>query len=140
MAVLSEIHGESQPRGAAQFFYGAGLSGGGVLDRLRLVEHDVVELRLPVGDDVTPQRAVGCEDEIVLGQRRRLADPRIAGVVEHPQRGRELAGLLHPVEDEALGHDDERGPMGDAAVAEQSLPPHEHRQDLDRLAEADAAG
>ena len=70
--------------------------------------------------------------------RERLAE-RVAaraGVVEHLEPGRELGGLLDPVEDQRAGHDRQGRPLGLAAVP----PPLEQGQDLDRLAQAHVVG
>ena len=90
--------------------------------------------------DVAPQRAVGRQDDVPVGQRPRLFEPCIAGVVEHPQLGREFLRLLDPVEDEALRHDDERRPVGDLPGAGHDLSADEHGEHLDRLAEAHVVG
>ena len=59
-----------------------------------------------------------------------------AGVVEHPEPGRELGSLLDPVEDQRAGHDRQRRPLGLAAVP----PALEQGQDLDRLAQTHVVG
>ena len=103
--VLEGGAGEGEAVVGVDLLDGDGDLGGGVLDELGLVEDDVVELGLPVADDVAAQRAVGGEDDVVIRQGRRFFDAGVAGVVEHPQRRGELACLLDPVEHQALGHD-----------------------------------
>src|SRR5215467_12953461 len=72
----------------------------GVLDGLRLVEDDVIEPRVLKKNRVVAQRAVGSQDQIVIVEMlKALFPPRLPGVVEHAQPGRESRGLLLPVED-----------------------------------------
>ena len=83
-------------------------AGARVLDRLRLVEDHVVERDLLEVTDVAPQRAVGGQDDVVLGDAVADVTPAAAGVVEHAQRRREARRFLLPVEHQRPRHDDER--------------------------------
>jgi len=108
----------------------------GVLDRLRLVQDHVVELVVGEPRGVPPQRPVGGEEQIVVLDPRRRA--RVAGVVEHPQLGREARRLVHPVVDERSRHHRDRRARvpclaGGAAAVEE-------RQHHDGLAEAHVVG
>jgi hypothetical protein len=82
-----------------------------VLDRLRFVENDVLERDLRQVRRVATHRAVRRQHQVVLDQLvpQRLAPG--AGVLEHPQSGREPRRLLSPVEDQRpRSHHQRRGP------------------------------
>jgi hypothetical protein len=89
---------------------GLGRLAGGILDRLRLVEHDVVELRLAEIDDVAAERAVGRDHDVLIRQAVAGVLAAVSRVVEHPQARGEPPRLLDPVEHEALGDDHQRWP------------------------------
>ena len=120
----------------------AGLGGlaAGILDRLCLVEDDVVELDVAVPHDVAAERAVGGEHDIGIGKRHRALSPLVAGVVDDAEGRAELGRLLDPVEHEALGDDDEGGAVRHAAGRHDPAAPDEHGEDLDRLPEAHVVG
>ena len=131
---------ERQPMPRPEEPAGLGRLAGGVFDRLRLVEHHVIKLGLTVGEDVAPQRAVGRDHDVPVGERAGLVHPRGAGVVYHPEARCELPRLLDPVEDETAGHDHKRRAARQAGRLRLLLPPREERQHLDRLAEAHVVG
>ena len=54
--------------------------------------------------DVTQHYAVGSEDQVVLGKRRRLTDPALIGVNVDIEVGGKLGGLALPVEEERAWH------------------------------------
>src|SRR5882672_6593642 len=81
----------------------------GVLDRLRLVEDDVIEPRVLKKDRVVAQCAVGGQDQIVIVEMfKGLFLPCLPGVIEHAQLGREARRLLLPVEDQRFRDDCQR--------------------------------
>ena len=65
----------------------------GVLDRLRFVENDVVELDLGQLGDVGAEGAVGGDDQVVVGERLAEGVAAGAGVVENAEPGGEPCGL-----------------------------------------------
>ncbi len=105
-----------------------------VLDGLRLVEDDVVELVLDQSRRVAPERAVGRQHQVVVGQPGGVA--RLAGVIEDAQPGREARRLVGPVEDERSRHDRHRR----AAAVAGGAPRLEQRQHHDGLAESHVVG
>ena len=121
---------------AAQEPGGLGRLALGVLDRLGLVEHDVVELEVGELGDVGAQGAVGGDDQVVLGEPLAEGMAARSGVVEHLEPGRELGGLLDPVENQRAGHDGQARPLGLAAEP----PPLKQGQHLDRLAQPHVVG
>ena len=121
---------------AAEQAGGLGRLAVGVLDRLGLVEDHVVELEVGQLGDIGAERAVGGDDQVVLGERLAQGVAARAGVVEHAEPGRELGGLLDPVEDQRARHDRQRRSLGLAAGS----PPLEQGQDLDRLAQTHVVG
>ena len=97
-----------------------GRAGARVLDRLRLVQDRVVERDLLQVTDVPAQRAVGGQDDVVLGDAVEGVAPAAAGEIEHAQRRREARRFLLPVEHERPRHDDERWTT-DAAACSRSM-------------------
>ena len=108
----------------------------GVLDRLRLVEHHVVKLKVGQLGDIGAERAVGSDDQVVFGELLAKRVAARAGVVKHLEPGRELGSLLDPVEDQRARHNRQGRSLGLAAVP----PALEQGQDLDRLAQTHVVG
>ena len=79
---------------------GLGRSGGGVLDRLRLVENDVGEGELLEGDRLAAKRAVRREHDVVFLEVPAGAQSPGPRVIEHGELRREPGRLLLPVEHE----------------------------------------
>ena len=77
---------------AAQQAHRLGGFGGGVLDGLRFVQHDVVEFDFGQLGRIAPQRAIGGQHQVVLPDQRGVA--RQAGVVQHAQLRREAHRFL----------------------------------------------
>src|SRR5262245_8260810 len=72
-----------------------------VLDRLRLVENDVIEPRVLKQNRVSSQRAVGGQDQIVIVEMLKvLFLSCLAGVFEHAQTRSKSRSLLLPVKDQ----------------------------------------
>ncbi len=138
--VLDRCAGERQAMAGAEQPAGLRRLAGCILDRLGLVEDHVVELGLAVGHDVAAERAVGRDHDVPVSERARLVGPRRARVVGDPQVRREPAGLVHPVEDEAAGHDHERRAVGNAGGTDLGLTSGQESQHLDRLAETHVIG
>ena len=111
-----------------------------VLDRLRLVEDDVVELDVLQMADVPPQRAIRREDDVVLGQLVEAVSPPLAAVVEHAQPRSKACRLALPVEHERSRHDDERRLRGAAFTLSLFAPRFQGSQDHDGLAEPHFVG
>ncbi len=81
-----------------------------VLDRLRFIEDDVVEVDAGQFRGVAPQRAVGDQHEIALPDLvHAIASPG-SREVEQAQPRRETGSLLLPVEQHRPWHDDQRRP------------------------------
>ena len=106
----------------------------GVLDRLRFVENDIVELELPKGGDVSPQRAIRRDDEILIVQLETSASTVKTGVIEDAQLWCEALRFLLPVKDKRSRHHDERRPR---LLRSPSL---EQRENLHGLTEAHVVG
>ena len=102
--------GERQAMTPAQHARRLGRCGRRILDGLRFIENHVVELVFGEPRGVTPQRPVGGEHEVVVGDGGRRS--RVAGVVEHAQIGRETRRLVHPVVDQRSRHDGNRRVAG----------------------------
>ena len=104
-----------------------------VLDRLRLVQDHVIELRAAQRRHIAPHRAVCREHEVELVERREhivAARPVILG---HSERGRESLGLALPVEQQRSRRHNQRGPRRAALL---DAPRVEQRQHGHRFAEA----
>src|SRR5262249_40847204 len=80
-----------------------------VLDRLRLVEDDIIEAHVLKKNRVIAQCAVCGQYQIVIVEMFEvLFLSRLPCVVEHAQPGREARRLLLPVEDQRFRDDRER--------------------------------
>ncbi len=79
-----------------------------VLDRLRLVEHRVVEVDRRELGDVAAEDPVGGEDEVDVLEMLAGLEAIDAGVIEDAQPRGEARGLALPVEDERARRDDDR--------------------------------
>src|SRR4051812_34443690 len=79
-----------------------------VLDRLGLVEDGVIEAVVLEVDDVSPERAVGGQDDVAVVEVFPGLTAADAGMVEDAELRREASGLLLPVEDERPRHHDQR--------------------------------
>ena len=88
---------------------GAGELGGGVLDRLRLVEHHHPVLVLEQQVLVAQQQGVAGEHDVVVLDLVEQLAPLIAVQDEHGKVGRELARLVAPGRHQAGGADDQAG-------------------------------
>jgi hypothetical protein len=77
---------------------------GGVLDRLGLVQDQIVEFHLAQQDHVLAQGAVGGDHQVAIPERIDLPGPAGAGMVEHAQGRGEAGRLGQPVEDQRAGH------------------------------------
>ena len=111
----------------------------GILDGLRLVENRVIETDVFQFGDVAVQRPVGGDDQIVLVELGQRVLSQQAGVVEHPEVGREGLGLLDPIEHQAAGHDRQR--RGSPAVPRPLQAARlEQGQHLHRLAQPHVVG
>jgi hypothetical protein len=71
--VLYRRAAEGQAMRAAQQAHRFGRGGGGVLDGLRLIQHDVVEFHFRELGGVAQHGAVGGQHQIVLADQRRVA-------------------------------------------------------------------
>jgi hypothetical protein len=82
-----------------------------ILDRLCLVEDDVVEF--DVGEEVRfpAQERIGGEYDVVLREVIGGANPVGRGMVEHAQFGSEARRLGLPIENDRARDDDERWPV-----------------------------
>ena len=107
-----------------------------VLDRLRLVEDDVVELVLRQPRRISAQRAVGRQQDVEVFDLRRSS--RVAGVIQDLQLRRETACLLDPVVDERSRHDRDR--RARAIVLARDAARLEQREHHDGLAEPHVVG
>ena len=139
--VLDRRAAHRQARAATEQPGGLGGLAVGVLDRLRLVEDQVVELDLAQHRHVPAQRAVGGEDHVPAGERvplHVLHTAADAGMIEDAQRGGEPRRLGEPVEDQGARDDEQRGgqPLGGAPLPTRL----EEREELDRLAEPHVVG
>ena len=83
----------------------------GILNRLGFVEHNVVKLQLAMLNSIATKCAVGGQDQISGGEAFGVFSTGGARVVDHRELGREASRLFHPVEDQTLGYDHQRGPM-----------------------------
>src|SRR5262249_3295183 len=89
---------ESQAMPAAQQADSLGGFRACVLDGLRLVEHNVIEIYFLEPDYVAAESAISGENDVVRPEIITVAE--LAGVVEHAQLRREAFGFLLPVEDQ----------------------------------------
>ena len=113
---------------------------GGVLDRLRLVEHDQVPLDLAELEHVATQQCVVRDEHVELGEVFQDSRSIGTGVGHRPQLGREPRGLVEPVEDQAGRRDHQgRSPhVGRRLPGVLTL--FEQRQELHGLAEPHVVG
>ncbi len=102
--VLHRRAAQRQAIPAAQQAGGLGRLAVRVLDRLRLVQDDVVEFHLPERRHVLAQGAVGGEHQIPAGEGIAVSRPADAGVIEHAQPRREMSRLGDPVEHQRARH------------------------------------
>ena len=109
-----------------------------VLDRLRLVEDDVVELDAGEPGRVAAQRAVGSQHQVGAGELVEPLRARHPGEIEDAQVGSEAARLLLPVEYERARNDDERRSPFVARL--RRAPPVQQREHHHRLAQAHVVG
>ena len=135
--VLDRRAGERQP--VARLQQAARLGGlrRRVLDRLRFVEDDGVEVDRGQEADVAPQRAVGRHDDVELVHLGLQLLAVGAAVLDHLQLRGEVRRLLDPVVDHAPRGDDERRQLGRLGGRAVGLQQGEH---LHRLAEAHVVG
>ena len=137
--VLERRTGQREPVSRAQGPGGARGLAVGVLDRLRLVEHGVVEVLLDELLAVDAQERVGGHHDVGVAEVREQPATLLAlDVAEHDdlQVGREPGGLLFPVGDNRRRRDDQRGAVGLPRL-------HlllQRGQRLDRLAEPHVVG
>ncbi len=132
--VLNRSAGERQPVAAAQQTGGLGGQAVRVLDRLRLVQDEVVEFHFAQRRHVIPEGAVGGQHEVAAGKGIAFPDAAAgARVVEHAQARREAGRLGEPVEHQRTRHHYQRGRQPLAL----SLRPanFEQREHLDGLAQ-----
>ena len=112
--------------------HGLGGLRGEVLDVLRLVEDDVVELLLAELLYVVAHQGVGGQYELLLHGFMQVALLAVVGVVG--QLGRKLLQLVLPVEEQRAGHDDE----GSGLFFRIDF--REHRDGLQRLTKSHIVG
>ena len=133
--------GEREPPPGPELLHRARLSGAGVLDRLRLVEHHEPE-RAGGEPGHAGHPGVGHHDQVDPANRLRREGPELApghrrGVNdEHAQRGGESLRLRLPVRQQRRRDHEEVG-AGDGAT---SLQQEQEGEDLDRLAEPHVVG
>src|SRR5437868_15204813 len=77
----------------------------GILDRLGLIEDDVIKFEILESKNIPAQRAIGGENHVA--SREVAASAGQAGVIQNPQLRREALRLLLPVEHQRLRHHDE---------------------------------
>ena len=108
--VLDRRAGGDHPKVRVQAAHGAAALGGGVLHRLRLVQHGAVPPHLGQRLDVVLGHAVGGHEEVERAWIREQggAGGRRADVLPHVQRGRETPRLVHPVRHHRGGRDHQR--------------------------------
>src|SRR5439155_16015726 len=135
--VLNRCTAQSQAVASLKQARGLGRDRARVLDRLCLVEDQVVEMQVLEKGGVAPQGAVRGENEVVLVEAP--VDLRASGacVVEHAQLRSETRGLLLPVENQRARRDDKRrgGPILPAGLLAQLASRFEQGQHLDSLAQ-----
>ena len=61
-------------------------------------------------------------------------------MIEHPKFRAELLRLLHPVENQTLGHDHQRWPVLNASLSHLAFPADQPRENLDRFAQTHVVG
>ena len=110
---------------------------GCVLNRLRLIQDDVVELRIFQLDNIASQRAVGCEDDVVLMKFVPQLRPFQPGILKNFELRRKLGRFLLPVKHQRLGNHDERRKVAAVFLLNAVLQQGEH---LNRFAEAHVVG
>ena len=111
-AVLDRGAGERQPSASLETAELLGDLGGGVLDRLRLVDDDLAPLKLAELVHIADRRAIGRDHEVrsANGRPERRPLGTVATVVnEHIDLGNELASLRCPVAHDGRRCDHERG-------------------------------
>ncbi len=113
-----------------------GRLGRGVLDGLSFIENGIVKLNLAQVRDVAPQGAIGGQHEVELVQPIAERVAFRAGEVQHPHLGGEPAGLIRPVEYQALGGHDQRGGSFRRMQLLMLAARLEQRQDLHGLAQS----
>src|SRR5262244_811529 len=109
----------------------------GILDRLGLVEDDVIKFEILKRKDIPAQRTIGGENYVT--SREVVAVAGHAGVIQNPQLRCEALRLLLPVKHQGFrNHDEGRGDW--LAAAPQLATHFEKSQHLRRLAHTHIIG
>jgi len=156
--VFDRRAGQRQAVAGAEQARGLGGLALGVLDRLGLVEHGIVERGLAELLDIATHQAIGRDDQVVVVESAVVLVAVGPGIGQHAQLGGELLRLIDPVKHDAAWHDDDRGQVldrcrqidvlprfaGDVQVVQvrfdAELAGLDHREDLDGLTQAHVVG
>ena len=136
--ILDRRAGQREPMIGAQQPHRFRRRRAGVLDRLRFVEDDVVERVVLERGHVAPQRAVGGEHQIGVGDRVDRPSCRSACAKSSTRSpGANACRFARPVEDERARHHHERRLGCPRGIVRAGF---EHRQHHDGLAEPHVVG